>query len=237
MNNSEDEYITYVVVEQQNADQVPTQKKVKIMNNPEDEHISYIAVEPSKANLIQGLNKSQVTGADLTGGGNLDKVRDILFGGQMRDYEKRFNRLEDRLIKECGSIREDIKKRLDSLEMYIKQEVEVLNEGLKAEQSERDESTKEIAQELKDTNKSLEKKIGQLDEQSNQRQRELRQQILDQSKSLDDDMRQKYESILAVIEREVQELRSDKTDRSTLAALLTQVAMRLNNEFDIPNNQ
>lgn len=237
MNNSEDEYITYVVVEQQNTDQVATQKQVKIMNNPEDDRISYIAVEPSKANLLQGLSKSQLNGADLTGGGNLDKVRDILFGGQMRDYEKRFNRLEDRLIKECSSIREDIKKRLDSLEMYIKQEVEVLNEGLKAEQSQRDETTREIAQELKDTTKSLEKRIGQLDEQSNQKQRELRQQILEQSKSLDDDMRQKYESILAVIEREVQELRSDKTDRSTLAALLTQVAMRLNNEFDVPNNQ
>jgi hypothetical protein len=62
MNNSEDEYITYVVVEQQNADQVPTQKQVKIMNNPEDERISYIAVEPSKANLLQGLNSSQMAG-------------------------------------------------------------------------------------------------------------------------------------------------------------------------------
>ncbi len=120
MNNSEDEYITYVVVEQQNTEREPTQKKVKIMNNPEDEHITYIAVEPSKSGLMQGINKSQLSAADLAGGGNLDKVRDILFGGQMRDYEKRFNRLEDRLVKECSSIRDDIKKRLDSLEMYVK---------------------------------------------------------------------------------------------------------------------
>lgn len=235
MNNSEDEYITYVVVEQQNTEREPTQKKVKIMNNPEDEHITYIAVEPSKSGLMQGINKSQLSAADLAGGGNLDKVRDILFGGQMRDYEKRFNRLEDRLIKECSSIRDDIKKRLDSLEMYVKQEVESLNEGLTTEQAQRDDATKEVSQELRDSTKSLEKKIGQLDEQSNQRQRELRQQILEQSKSLDDDMRQKYESILSVIDREVQELRTDKTDRSTLAALLTQVAMQLNNEFEIPN--
>lgn len=234
MNNSEDEYITYVVV-QQNTEREPTQKKVKIMNNPEDEHITYIAVEPSKSGLMQGINKSQLSAADLAGGGNLDKVRDILFGGQMRDYEKRFNRLEDRLVKECSSIRDDVKKRLDSLEMYVKQEVESLNEGLTTEQSQRDDATKEVAQELRDSTKSLEKKIGQLDDQSNQRQRELRQQILEQSKSLDDDMRQKYESILSVIDREVQELRTDKTDRSTLAALLTQVAMQLNNEFEIPN--
>lgn len=108
--------------------------------------------------------------------------------------------------------------------------------GIDYLQTGKKQTTKEVAQELKDTTKSLEKKIGQLDDQSNQRQRELRQQILDQSKSLDDDMRQKYESILSVIDREVQELRSDKTDRSTLAALLTQVAMQLNNEFEMPKN-
>src|SRR5437868_2442425 len=28
------------------------------------------------------------------GAGNVDKIRDILFGTQMRDYESRFNRLE-----------------------------------------------------------------------------------------------------------------------------------------------
>ena len=101
------------------------------------------------------------------------------------------------------SIRDDIKKRLDSLEMYVKQEVESLNESLTTEQSQRDDATKEVAQELRDWTKYLEKKIGQLDDKSNQRQRELRQQILEQSKSLDDDMRQKYESILSVIDREV----------------------------------
>ncbi len=52
MNNSEDEYITYVVVEQQSTEREPTQKKVKIMNNPEDEHITYIAVEPSKSGMM-----------------------------------------------------------------------------------------------------------------------------------------------------------------------------------------
>ena len=31
--------------------------------------------------------------------GNVDKIREILFGGQMRAYDKRFSRLEDRLAK------------------------------------------------------------------------------------------------------------------------------------------
>ncbi len=49
---------------------------------------------------------------------NLDKVRDILFGSQMRDNERRFGRLEERLAKEAGDLRDETRKRLDSLEVY-----------------------------------------------------------------------------------------------------------------------
>ena len=41
----------------------------------------------------------------------------------------------------------------------------------------------------------------------------------------------------AALAKAVQELRSDKTDRSALAALLTEVAMRLNDEFKLPSGE
>jgi len=37
--------------------------------------------------------------------GNVDQIRDIIFGAQMRDYEKRFIRLEERLLSESDSLR------------------------------------------------------------------------------------------------------------------------------------
>lgn len=237
MNKPEEEYITYVVVGQPREDLIQNSKRVKIMNTPEEERITYIEVEPAKAGSIQGIDKSQSASSDIGGSGNLNKVRDILFGTQMRDFEKRFNRLEERLVKECANLRDDTKKRLESLEMYIKQEVDGLNERLKTERSERDEAVKKLAEEHKNKTTSLEKKIAQLDEQTTQKQRVLRQQILEQSKSLDDEMRQKSEAILSMFEREVKEIRTDKTDRSTLAALFTQLAMQLNNEFEITINE
>ncbi|HEX8144793.1 MAG TPA: hypothetical protein VF553_19645 [Pyrinomonadaceae bacterium] len=172
--------------------------------------------------------------ADLSGGGNIDKIRDILFGVQMRDYEKRFARLEERLIKESNGLRDDTKKRFDSLELYLKQELESLTERLTAEQNTRSESAEALSQDIKETARALEKRTAQMDEQTARSQRELRQQILDQSKSLNDEIRQKYEELTAALQREALELRTDKTDRSALAALFTEVAMRLNNDFKIP---
>lgn len=198
------------------------------MNSSEKENIiTYMAVEQPQAS-IQGTNQYQLSSGDVPGSGNLDKVRDILFGTQIRDYDKRFVRLEERLVQECANLREDTRRRLDSLETYIKQEVESLTDWIKNQQAERDEAVKELAQEHKDTIKSLEKKIAQLDAEATKSDRDLRQQILDQSKSLNDEIRQKYEEILAVLERETKVLRTDKTDRSTLAALFAEIAMRLN---------
>jgi hypothetical protein len=47
-------------------------------------------------------------------------------------------------------------------------------------------------------------------------------------------LRQKVEDILGTLSRTAQELRTDKADRATIAALLTEVAMRLTDDFRIP---
>ncbi len=192
---------------------------------------------PSDKSAGDEAAKSQLQGADLATGGSLDKVRDILFGSQAREYEKRFARLEERFAKEASDLRDEVRGRFDSLETYIKKEIESLSQKVKAEQDERKESVRDLARELKELTKAFEKKTGQLDEQLDKSQRELREQILDQSKSLSEDIRRKHEDVSAELERKTEELRFDKTDRSALATMFTELAMRLNNELIIPGSE
>src|SRR6266852_7408549 len=98
--------------------------------------------------------KSAANG-ELREGANVDKIRDILFGSNMREYEKRFARLEERLKKSSEALREDLKKRFDSLETYVREEMESLGQRLKTEKSERAESLKELTRESRDSSKSL----------------------------------------------------------------------------------
>ena len=182
----------------------------------------------------EDAKNSQPRPADLAGVGSLDKIRDILFGAQARDFDKRFARLEERLTKESSDLRESVKRHFDSLENYIKQEFESLTQRLKTEQNERAEAVQGISQDMKNSAIALEKRIGQLDDDLARGQRELRQQILDQSKSLSEDIRHKHEEVSAALERDSRELREDKAGRAALAALFTEMAMRLNNEFRIP---
>jgi len=166
--------------------------------------------------------------------GNIDKVRDILFGGQMREYERRFVKLEERLLKETAELRDDLRKRLTTLEQYMKQESSSLSDRIKAEHDDRTDATKDLAKEAKETAKAFEKKTGQLDDHISKVQRELRQQLLDLQQRMNDDLREKIDDVLARIGLEANQLRVDKADRATLAELLTEMAMRLTNELSIP---
>jgi hypothetical protein len=146
----------------------------------------------------RGDNGPEATTTDVPPDANVDKIREILFGGQMHDYELRFTALENRLAAAAAELREDTRARLDALEAYAKKELATLGE-----------------------------RVGALDERSAADDRELRDQLLQQSKSLGDDLRRAQRTLSERIDEEARVLRSTKTDRQSLATLLADVAMRL----------
>jgi hypothetical protein len=166
--------------------------------------------------------------------GNVDKIREILFGGQMRTYDKRFSRLEERLAKESADLREETKNLFKALEVFVKSEFQSLNNRLAAEQRSRDEAIQGISRDLQETAKSLESQLQRFNDQTTQTQSELRQQLLDQSQTLSEEIRRKHEETSALLERELSALDRDKTGRASLSALFSEVALRLNNDFKIP---
>ena len=171
--------------------------------------------------------------ADETGG-NIDKVRDILFGGQMRDYEKRFNRFEERLAQETAELKDDLRKRLTALEQFIKQELAAVSERIKTEHDERATADKELARDMRESAKTVEKKTSQLDDQIEKLQGELRKQILDLHKRVSDDIQKKVDDVLARLSQTSADLSHDKTDRATLAALLNEMALRISADPPAP---
>jgi hypothetical protein len=178
--------------------------------------------------------RSRPAPADDISSGNVDKIRDILFGSQMRDYEGRFLRLEERVDRDLAEIRETAKKRSDSLEVFVKRELETLQSRLKTEREERSEGARLLSRDLKELADVLGKKIVELDDHVAESHGHIRADILQQSKDLSEDMQRKQEEMAGALERRFQQLRSDKTDRAMLADLLIEVAMRLKDEFQIP---
>ena len=166
--------------------------------------------------------------------GNIDKIREILFGGHMRDYDRRFSRVEEQLIKESLELREDTRKRFEALEAFVKAEFAALTDRLQSEQRTRDDGVSGLWRGVHESSQALSAKLVEAQEQTARAHSELRQQILSQSRDLNDEMRRKQEEVTALIQREVADLNHGKTDRSSLATLLTEMAMRLNNDLKLP---
>lgn len=165
---------------------------------------------------------------------SVEKIRDILFGVQMRDYERKFTRLEERLAKDTADLKEDVKKKLTAFDVFVKQELESLSSRLKSEHDHREAAIRELAQELKDLKQALAQRTSQLDEQQAAAQRETRQQMLDQYRTLSEEIAQKADEASAALQRESGELRHEKADRAALSSLFTELALRLKDEFKIP---
>jgi len=161
---------------------------------------------------------------------SLDKVRDILFGGQMRAVESRLQGLEERLMREQAVMRSDFDKRLADLDASAKRDAQTLGDRLNAERTKRTEELKALSAEIKEVLRSLEKRHVKLEELSGLADAEIRDQILQQSRAIGAEVERLSQRVTADLNREVAGLRNDKTDVSALVGVFSDMATRLAGE-------
>ncbi len=163
--------------------------------------------------------------------GNLDKIRDILFGGYIRDYEKRFRRFEERLNQEGIQLRDELLQRVKSLEDLLVSETEALTEKAKLDRQERYETQQDLVREINLLKTDVNNRFTQLDEQFSKDIKQLRKQFQSQFQELTVQLRQQKENLTLLIKQELEQIKEEKLDRSDLAAFFTELALRLNKDF------
>jgi exonuclease VII large subunit len=166
----------------------------------------------------------------LTDANSMEKIRDILFGNQLKEFEKRFTRLEERVGRETEEIRGDLKKRFDTLEAYIRSEIESFADRLKKEQESRGTANEALQEEIKTKITAADSRIEALDTQLGNTIRDLRQQLLDQSKALSEEIQGKAEQAALNLDQAMGTLQGEKVDRATLSSFLVELAVRLSDE-------
>ena len=217
------------------------------MNNPWDQHeengdhsgsLTAVAAEdhadthPAAASQPNAVPAGSA--AVDAAAGNIDRIRDILFGGQMRDYEARFARLEQTLQKESAELRENTRRTIDRLEAYVRLELESLNTRFRSERDERGASLGQLSRDLTEMGANISKRVTEVDDRAAGTHHELREELLRHGRDITSHIDAKHQEAAALLEQRFQELRKDKTDRAALASLFSEVAMRLTNEFRIP---
>jgi DNA anti-recombination protein RmuC len=164
--------------------------------------------------------------------GNVDKIRDILFGTQQRDYEKRFKRLEDRFSKDNMHLRDDMLQKLKSLEELINAEVDSLGQRVTTERLERTADVQSLQHEINSVRNELTNRLAQLDEQFSKDLKQFRQQTHNKFTEIASQIRQSNENLTGSFKADVAQLQEEKVNRSDLAAFFSEFSLRLNRNFN-----
>jgi Skp family chaperone for outer membrane proteins len=148
------------------------------------------------------------SGADL----NLEKLREILFGADRRDIERRLNRLDERLDRELTQLRKAIEDAVEPIERFGREEIQSLGGRLRDQEQLRME-----------TFRASEERAKQLVE-------ELRTHTLEQIKLVADQFRRREDAFTTAIKKAIRELDLRKMDRAALAGLLSETAVNVTRE-------
>ena len=178
----------------------------------------------SAAQALAGVPAS----ADAPG---VDKIRELLFGNQMQDYDRRFSVLEERFQQKMRELESESSRSMGSMESSIKKQLESIAGQVRQEQDLRAEADKELGRGLREVIQGLEKRLSQVSDRLATLEREFTERLGHETQTLRDEIRRRNEDARATIERMFSELSNVKTDRTLLAGLFVEIARCLNQDM------
>jgi chromosome segregation ATPase len=182
-------------------------------------------VDPMEA---MHTGNGQHAGAEVVG---VDKIRDLLFGNQMQDYDRRFSKLEERFHQRFKEIETDTARNLSAFESNAKKQIDSISNQLREEKDVRSDADKETERTLREQNQSLEKRLRSLSDQLNQLERDMADRLTQEAQTLRDEIKRRNEDTQHTLEKMFAELGNVKTDRNLLAGLFVEVAKCLNQDI------
>jgi hypothetical protein len=182
---------------------------------------------PSDADLVALAGNGAGHGAEV----GVDKIRDLLFGNQMQDYDRRFSELEVRSLERFREIESETTRSLGAFESNTKKHLDSLASQFREEKDQRVEADKENDRALREQGQAMEKRIRQLSDQLSQLDRDIADRVTRETQALRDEIKQKNADLRSSLEKMFGELSNVKTDRNLLAGLFIEVAKCLNQDI------
>ena len=193
------------------------------------------APKPTSNSESQSLKPGQIpvstTGLPAGEGVSVDKIRDLLFGNQMQDYDRRFTALEERLLQKLNDLESESARNLSTLESTVKKQLESLANQFREEKDRRLDIDKELQRSLRESGQAVEKRLGTLSDQQSRLERDFVDQSGQQAQSLREEIKRKNEELRVSMDKMFGELSNVKTDRNLLAGLFVEIAKCLNQDL------
>jgi len=166
--------------------------------------------------------------------GNIDQIRDIIFGAQLREYDNRFDKIES----EVSMLQQDIQDRVEQLKTVFSTElrttVDSLDKKIKTLTVNTQEDSADFRQQLDRLNRKFSGNIDSLNSDLEKQTNALRDELGQTRDSLQDDVRGLRTQVLDELERRFSMLKDVKVSRYDMAEILFELGMRLKGSEFVP---
>ncbi|GAB4277135.1 MAG: hypothetical protein Fur0025_02840 [Oscillatoriaceae cyanobacterium] len=159
--------------------------------------------------------------------GNLDQIRDLLFGDRIRDYENRFLRMES----ELGAVRQEMQTSIEQLKNQLSAELNVavnsIEKKLKYLSATADEEIEDIRQQLERSTQISSTSIAAIDKNFKSQTNSLQERISQTRQILEQEIDAVKSELLKELDKRYTNLGEAKLSRDYLAELLFELCMRV----------
>ncbi|MGB3200381.1 MAG: hypothetical protein WBA99_05740 [Nodosilinea sp.] len=165
---------------------------------------------------------------------NIDQIRDILFGSQLRDHNSRLEQIESNLSGFQQEIRDRTEEVKQVLTTELQASVEGLEKKLKSLALKDNEEKVDLRQQLDLLSKRLSSNVQRLDETVDEQTSSLRDDFLANREKLQEDILTLRNQIYEELERRVSALTDTKIAKEDMAEMLFELGLRLKGTEFVP---
>lgn len=159
--------------------------------------------------------------------GNIDQIRDIIFGAQLREYANRFDKIESDLSLLQQEMRDRVDQVKNVLATELRSSIDSLDNKIKTLNVNVQDENAELRQNIGRVNKKFSTNIEALNETVDQQTNSIRQELSQTREKLHEDVRTLRANIFEDLDRRFSMLRDVKVSRDDMAEILFEVGMRI----------
>lgn len=159
--------------------------------------------------------------------GNIDQIRDILFGSQLRESNSRFDQIDAEVSRRYQSLQDQINDVQKSLSLDLQTAVDSLEKKIRSINFSTQKETTELRQLTDRINKNLSSSIDNLSQNVEIQTNSLRTELLQSKEKSETDMRSLKSYILEELDKRLSLVKDAKVSKDDMAEILFEIGLRL----------
>lgn len=205
--------------------------------------MALLAVSPKNLAQFSNSHFSEIRGkimAEITKEemrerlGNIDQIRDIIFGAQLREYDNRFDKIDS----ELSMMQQDMQARIEQIKTVLTGEmraaVDSFEKKIKSISLNTQEESADLRQQIDRVNRKFSSSIEALDEAIDNQTTSIRDELSQTRERLSEETRTLKTQVFEELDRRFSMLREVKVSRDDMAEILFELGMRLKGTEFVP---